>query len=541
MARRLGRRVFLTGIGGIALALPILESLLPRAARAGGVTPPKRFFSIVSHSGQLPKEWYPTHTPPGYQLTDSVFSSFGKCPDRPCKQDGTTYLHEQLPEDSRYRYAPLSDFSTDTGISTVLHQSLNPFLEKMTLLRGVDIMSTIGHNGGGAFLGNYNTSKSDSVKAACPATTTIDEVMAYSTQVYAKEPVMRALHIATGFPGSASATNYGIAGGAVETLDGYNDPLVIWQQLFKDIAPASTGAPPPEDPNLSLLNAVYDDYHRLKLNPRLGAQDRELLERHVGFLAEIEASIKAFQAIDCSQPETPPSIKTTTKLTDPDQLRAAVKLLIDLAVAAVVCDVTRIVTFNISLAAHDGTGTWQTSLHNAADVPSDWHHYAHDALSTQSSMTNLRALNRWIADELFAHLLTRLDVTEGADGSTILDHSLAVWGNELGFAHYNMSMPTLVAGSAGGAVRTNRYIDYSKWDGTYANPIPQGVLIPGVPHNRFLVTCLQAMGLTPLDYEQPDVPGYGSQAVVSAPNGLSADSWDFTEIGKPLPGVLTAS
>ena len=44
---------------------------------------------------------------------------------------------------------------------------------------------------------------------------------------------------------------------------------------------------------------------------------------------------------------------------------------------------------------------------------------------------------------------------------------------------------TLMAGGAGGAIRTGNYLDYIDWDQSYANPIAAwGTLIPGVPHNR---------------------------------------------------------
>ena len=535
MARRIGRRLFLQGAGGVLVGLPVLTSLMPRSY-AGGGTGPRRFLAVISCSGQINKQWYPIHTPAGYELTDTVFAGEGACPGRPCKQDGTTYLHTRLPEDKRYAYAPLTDFQTDTGISTILDESLNPFLEKMTLLRGVDFLSTVGHSGGSSYLGNYNDATSEAVRAACAPTTTIDEVMAYSPQVYPEQAAMRALHFSCGWQDAASATNYGIAGGPVELVNGFQDPLTVWQKLFMGLEPDET---PKVDPNLSFLNAVYEDYHRLAKSSRLGSHDRQLLERHIGFLADIESRIKNFQAAECTAPAEPPSINAWHLLTDPDQLATAMGLMVDLGVAAVICDLTRVVTIHVTNALHDGAGAWQTSLHNSADVPSDWHHYAHDAFGSESSMTNLVALNRWITKEVYARLLTQLDVPEGIDGSTFLDNSLVVWGNELSLSHYNVTMPTVMAGSARGAVQTNRYIDYCDWQNDPGNPIEHGVLIPGLPHNRFLVTCMQAMGLAPSDYEQNGEPGYGSQAIVEPPNGWATDWWDLGHIGDPLPGVLT--
>jgi hypothetical protein len=509
---------------------------LPRELAAQPTVAPRRFIALLSQSGQINTHWYPTHVPAGYQLRDDVFSGEGRCPGRPCKQDGTTHLHESLPEDGRYAYAPLTDFESPTGLSTVLHESLNPFLPKMNLVRGLDFMSTVGHSrASSSYLGNFNDSSQGGVRDAMAPMPTIDQVMAYSDRVYPVRPATRSLHLSAGSASGGSATDYGIAGGPVEIVDGYQDPLRVWEDLFQGLMVDET---PREDPNVAFLNDMHEDYRRLSANPRLSRADRDLLERHIGFLSDIEAGLTAFRGAECFLPETPPSLRTWHLQEDPDILRNGVALLIDLAVAAMACDLTRVVTIKISNAAHDGAGTWQTSRHNSADVPSDWHHFAHDAFGAESSMRNLDAINRWIADEVFARLLSQLDVPEGTDGSTMLDNSLVVWGNELSLSHYNITMPTVTAGSCGGAILTNRYLDYCNWTGRYANPIDWGVLIPGVPHNRFLVSCMQAMGLEPGDYERDGLAGYGGQEMVSTPNGWSSDLWDLAAIGDPLPGFL---
>jgi hypothetical protein len=294
------------------------------------------------------------------------------------------------------------------------------------------------------------------------------------------------------------------------------------------------------------MNAVFGDYQRLSKNPRLGAHDRQLLDRHVGFLNDIETRIKNVQPVVCTPPGQPTSMDGSDQQTDPTQLQTIMGLMVDLSVAAVICDVTRIVTLHVSNAINDGLGTVQTSLHNADDPqhPSDWHHFAHQAFNDPNMMKGLVAVNRWITKAVYARLLTQLDVPEGTDGSTYLDNSLVVWGNELGLSHYSTTIPTVMAGSAGGVVKTNRYIDYCDWKNGEGNPIDQGILIQGLPHNRFLVTCMQAMGLAPSDYEQASIPGYASQIKFNgnSPDGWNASNvghWDLDHIGDPLPGVLT--
>ena len=97
-----------------------------------------------------------------------------------------------------------------------------------------------------------------------------------------------------------------------------------------------------------------------------------------------------------------------------------------------------------------------------------------------------------------------------------------------------------MAGSAGGALNTGYYVDYIDWDQGYANPIDDwGTLIPGLPHNRLLVTILQAMGLQPADYERAGQLGYGIAQYIDTPYNWPR-SYDLSQIGAPLPGLMVS-
>src|SRR6185436_2530190 len=142
------RRRFLKGAGGAVLALPFLESLAPRRAAGQTATPPKRFIALKTFSTQLVKEWYPAFTGNGYQLKNSKYSG--------SKADGTTLLTQKLVSGKNYTWAPLTDFQTSTGISGILGPALNPFLPKLTLIRGLDFLPAVNHNYGG-MLGNFSS------------------------------------------------------------------------------------------------------------------------------------------------------------------------------------------------------------------------------------------------------------------------------------------------------------------------------------------------------------------------------------------------
>ena len=175
------RRFFLRGAAGAMLALPFFESLLPRSAMGQMMTPPKRFIVLKSFSTQLVKEWYPAFTGNGYALKNSKYSG--------SKADGTTLLTQKLVSGKNYTWANLKDFQTANGISGILGSALNPFLDKLTLIRGLDFLPSVNHNYGG-LLGNFS---SCTAATPCDADSladvpTIDQVMAYSPKVYGATP-----------------------------------------------------------------------------------------------------------------------------------------------------------------------------------------------------------------------------------------------------------------------------------------------------------------------------------------------------------------
>lgn len=108
VTRPVTRRRFLRGVGGATLALPFLESLVPRHAAAQTV-PAKRLIVLKSFSTQLVQEWYPRFQGNGYALKDAKFAGTSKA-------DGTTLLTQPLGASGGYTQAPLVDFQTATGI-----------------------------------------------------------------------------------------------------------------------------------------------------------------------------------------------------------------------------------------------------------------------------------------------------------------------------------------------------------------------------------------------------------------------------------------
>ncbi len=523
------RRMFLRTASGMALGLPFLPSLLPRSAEAGGATMPRRFIAIQSQSGQFVSDFWPTYTPPGYQTRDAMYGG--------PRADGNTALHTQIPGTNR-TWAPLSDFAGQP-LSRTIGSELEPWYGKMLLVRGLDYLQGTSH-GTGQMLGNYANCASGQAFAdrGLGWMPTIDQVLAYSNKFYPDPPRARSLALATGSPGSISDSDYGMPGGPVENLPAYLEPLYIWQDLFGDFMEPGT---PMEHPNRKLVNAVYDDYVRLRQNGRMSAADKATLERHMTFIDDIERELEQGFAAGCVKPEEPPFYEMGypwQEVSSVADFERVVELLVDMAVAAIRCDMTRIVTFQAQMGVTDASGTPVNSYHNSDDVAGDWHDFAHDATAEELDHQHIVSLNRWVVNKVFKRFVEQLDVEE-AFGQTYLDNSLVYWGGELSMDHYVMGMPTILAGSAGGTIETGYYVDYTNLESDYANAgtMPWGVLIPGMPHNRLLVTILQAMGLSPADYERDGRAGYGHSEFFDGAYNLSANEYTIGSIGEPLPGI----
>ncbi|HET9934133.1 MAG TPA: DUF1552 domain-containing protein [Polyangiaceae bacterium] len=523
------RRAVLRGAAGALLALPFLESLAPRQAQGQTMTPPKRFIVLKSFSTQLVKEWYPAFTGNGYALKNSKYSG--------SKADGTTLLTQKLVSGKNYTWAPLRDLKTDTGISGILGASLNPFLDKLTLIRGLDFLPSVNHNYGG-LLGNFS---SCTAATPCDADSladvpTIDQVIAYSSKFYQGTPGVRSLHISQGVTDSMSYTNLGMLSGAVQQVKARTNPLDAFNDVFGTGAP-STGAPSPDRDKL-LIDRVYQDYVKLKKSSRLSVADKQLLDQYTTLIAELQAKLTTTPTMACTAPATPQSLANNTGL-DTKDITTKWNLFLDVVAAAIMCDRTRIITIGVHKALGPGPDSTDSKLagfyHSEDASGGTWHGLAHD-FSNENSRRMLKGINQWIANEVFAKLLTKLDVPE-ANGSTYLDNSLVYWGNELGFNHIAYSVPCLLAGSAGGFIKPGRYLDYIDWDGRSYFSQEDGNVIKGIPHNQFLVTALQAMGLQPADYERDGKPGYGSTSV----NGRASDTWpvdyDLATVGQVLPGI----
>src|SRR5690606_10789488 len=390
---RVRRRLFLQGLGGSVLALPFMPSLLPKEAVAQTGAVVKRFFAIKSYSAQNIIDWYPSSPVSGYSVRD-----YGGDGGANGKDDGTLVLNERLSESSGRHsnnqeyfghYAPLSDFSD--GISRILGPELNPFAPKMLLLRGLDFLPDTNHNDGG-MLGHYGGGSISDQAGNIERWPTIDQVLAQSSKFYPSTPLGgRSLHLSPGRSNTFSFTEDG------DQVIADTNPRTAFDRLFGNFEP--DGGEPQVNPNLKLVDRVYEDYARARDGRAMSSADRQTVERHMTYLSELQDRLQGGAVTGCTPPDEPPSVSANG--TNVPDIQAAFELMIDVAVAAIQFDLTRVVTVDVYKAVGKAGGDDQGLEHSCASCegnpnPTDWHRAAHD-WDQLDQREKVVTINEWIA------------------------------------------------------------------------------------------------------------------------------------------------
>jgi hypothetical protein len=157
-----------------------------------------------------------------------------------------------------------------------------------------------------------------------------------------------------------------------------------------------------------------------------------------------------------------------------DSFPAVGSLQMDLLTMALACDITRVASLQWSRSVSQTRFSW-------LNITEGHHDLSHRPDDDAGAVDKLTRINTWYAQQL-AGLISRLAATPDGAGGTLFDNTLILWCNELakGNTHGRVGAPYVLAGSAGGALRTGRYLAY---DGQ------------GLPHNNLLVSILNAMGV----------------------------------------------
>jgi hypothetical protein len=402
---RISRRSCLRGLG-VALALPAFSSLAPRGARA-------------QSSSASPRRFVGFFVPNGIRMD---------------------------------RFRPES-----AGALSSLPSILEPLadvVDRTLVVSGLDNFAATDQGDGG---GDHARGTSTFLTATHPAKTrgadiqngvSLDQLAAQALAPFTRFPSLE-LGCEGGEPVGECDTGYSCAyvrniawAGPATPLAKETNPRALFDRLF---AGSDAGLTPQEREarrrrRRSILDFVLDDASRLRA--RLGATDRAKLDEYTTGVREVELRLDAPEIQACTFPARPDGTPA-----DPE---AYVRLMLDLVVLAMKCDLTRVATFML------GNGGSQRS-YDFLGHPGSHHEYSHHK-GDADNLAALEDIDRWEVAQL-AYLMKRMREVDEVDG-TMLDHATILFGSELadGNAHDHVSVPLIVGGGGGGLLDTGRHV-----------------------------------------------------------------------------------
>lgn len=239
-------------------------------------------------------------------------------------------------------------------------------------------------------------------------------------------------------------------------------PIRLFNRLFGMPSDAQLDAA-----RRSVLDAVLTDIQSLK--GRVGARDRTRLEQHFDSVRELELRL-AGTAAQCTTPDRP--AETYPDVNGQEQIAEKSQVMSDLVATALACDLTRVASVLFSPAGA-GTIFWMVGAQNG------FHQICHDERAGGAEpQPTVHAATVFKMEQL-AYFLNKLRSIPEGDGN-LLDNSAVFATTELseGYAHSNDEFPIIIAGKAGGALRTGRHVRSPSKENT----------------TKVLLTLLRAMG-----------------------------------------------
>jgi len=294
-------------------------------------------------------------------------------------------------------------------------------------------------------------------------------------------------------------------------LNGQDVPLEaspnrLWERIF--------GPSLSPDPLLSrhkqTLDFAFSEYSQIA--SRLDIRDRQKMESHFDLVSGLSSRLHGMAGLECGYtPEVPNDIISYDQKFD---------AFMEMVVSAFACDITRVATISLGDMPTADFG-WEDF---ADDVHGDIAHRVFTHAECAEAMTDYLKLH---ATQI-SRLVSLLESIPDVDGRSLMDNTLIAWGSELsdgwhGYQHY---CPVIIGGDW--HFRTGRYMHW-------AHQTPIEILLPevlspakktqfsGLPHQHFLVSVAQAMGL--------DINHVGIANVQS-------QRGDFVDCSGPLPNLV---
>ena len=249
------------------------------------------------------------------------------------------------------------------------------------------------------------------------------------------------------------------------------NPWKAFERLIGDIGRTTEELAQLKAERRSVLDVLGGEL--TSLQSKISSADKKKVDAHLEAVREIELRLQN-SSISCEGPVLGDEVDANKSSNTPLVMEAMISLM----ATSLSCGLTHFASMQYRVGENDGG-----YLYDWLGLTALEHHLlTHEADSNASARADLTKIYTWYT-EMFAKFLDKLDAIPEGSG-TMLDNSLVVWGSELGKGntHSFDKIPFVVAGGAGGKLKTGRYLQFE-----------------GVEHNRLLVSIAQLMGLPELD------------------------------------------
>jgi len=405
--KALSRRTILRG-AGTALALPLLDAMIPAFAPAATTAPVKRFGVVYHPNGVIYDKWLPTGAGSQFELSPTL-------------------------------------------------KGLEPFKDKLIVVTGLfsDQAEPLGDGGGdhsracGSYLTGVHVKKSDSIVENAVS---MDQIAA---RAFERETQLSSLQMTADENSLLGSCDLGYSCAYSSTLSwltptlplmAENNPRVLFERMFgaSDSTDARVRAARLQQ-DKSLLDSVNDRVSQLQR--KLGTADNRKMDDYLAALRDVERRIQ--KAEEQSSRELP-DVHQPAGI--PDTFEEQVRLLYDLQLLAYQSDLTRVITF---MYGREQTGRPYPQI----GVPEPHHPITHHQGDPVKMEKCTRIQRYHIA--LFAEYLEKLRKTPDGDGS-LLDHVILLYGSGISNSdrHTHGPLPTFVVGGGAGTLKGGRHLIY---------------------------------------------------------------------------------
>lgn len=398
---KLDRRAFLQGLGGMALALPVLDAMGAEVTER----PLRRFCALYTANGMsLPK-----------------------------KEHGL----------GEWSWFPAAEGEITFGKST---EPLAPFRKQLSFLGGLyhpnglkadphlcsDMWLT------GAPLHDPEPGTYNSVG--------IDQVVALHTRQSCRQPsLVLSIDAGTGFLSRTGTISYNLEG---KPIPAENNPRRVFNRLFREDRASLKSEQESLKRRIKLVDAVAENAR--SLNAQLGKSDRERMDQYLTSLNEVESRLIASERwIEIPlkpQDYSHLNLDATNESEPADYYRN----MFDLIALAFDADITRSVAFMLN--REDGMGISDT-FPLKLGLSQTHHHLSH--AGDKEGQLAFAKYDLFLSQQL-SHFLDRLNQYQDRNGS-VLDNTIVLFGSGASTTHNPRNLPTLIAGGVNLGLKHGRY------------------------------------------------------------------------------------